>query len=346
MAIIKEADFRKEIKSNPASGYLFFGEEDYLKAFAMQTAKAALCADESLAVFNELRIEGLDFSPQKLQEALMPLPMMQDRKLITVRGLSFTSMRGDEVDAICEVLATLSEYDYNTVIFNVPDGGFDPGYLPKRPSQTYTKLSEFLTPVEFERCTTAKLTSWVQKHFAHNGITASPDFCRTMTEYCGHIMYVLASEIDKLSFYLLYHQRTEPTVQDMHTACIPATEYDAFAFANAVMEGKSDTALAILADYKRRRMDPIIVLGEVNRVICEMASVAALSRQGLAAYEIAGVLKLHEFRVGLYQKSLRASRPNRIERTLQACRDADASAKQTYLLGNSYASLERLICVL
>ena len=31
MTILKEADFRRQIK-NPAPGYLFFGEEDYLKA--------------------------------------------------------------------------------------------------------------------------------------------------------------------------------------------------------------------------------------------------------------------------------------------------------------------------
>ena len=42
MDIIKEADFRKEIKSAPKSAYLFFGEEDYMKSFALKAASEAI----------------------------------------------------------------------------------------------------------------------------------------------------------------------------------------------------------------------------------------------------------------------------------------------------------------
>ncbi len=343
MGPIKETDFRKEIKTAPRAGYLFFGEEDYLKAFSVRTARECICPEESFAIFNEIRMEALDFTPGKLLEALMPLPMMQERKLVVVSGLNFVSMSQSDLDALCEVLALLPEYDYNTLIFNVPAEGFDMGYFPKRPSSAYLKLSEFLTFVEFERSSTAKLCAWIQKHFAHNGITASADLCREMAEYCGHSMFVLANEIDKLSFYLLAHQKNEATVPVMHEVCIPANEYDAFAFTNAIMEGQADVALGILSDYKRRRMEPIAIFGEVARVISEMSAVAALSNDGVPAGEIASALKIHEFRVGLYQKSLRNSPKGRIKRALDACGEADASLK---LSPQGFAPLERLICAI
>ena len=79
MDILKESDFRKELKGTPRTGYLFFGEEDYLKSFAVKQARDTICSDPSLAVFNEMKLDAVDFDPQKLLGALMPMPMMADR---------------------------------------------------------------------------------------------------------------------------------------------------------------------------------------------------------------------------------------------------------------------------
>ena len=39
MEILKDSDFKKEIKAGLKKGYLFFGEEDYLKSFAIRSAE-------------------------------------------------------------------------------------------------------------------------------------------------------------------------------------------------------------------------------------------------------------------------------------------------------------------
>lgn len=343
MEILKESDFRKEIKSAPRSGYLLFGEEDYLKAFAVQTARDVLCPDPTYAFFNEIRMTALDFDPARLPDALMPVPMMADRKLITLSGLNFNTMKPNELDALCAALEGLREYDYNVFLLVVAADGLNPGFLPKKPSPTLTRLCEHLTPVQFEPCTTAKLSAWVQKHFAHNGVEASPALCARLPEYCGHSMFVLANEIDKLSYYTLSHGEKEVTEQNLQKVCTPANEYDAFAFANAVMEGRADAALAVLSDYKFRRVDPIIILGDVIRTVCDMIDVRAMVADGASNAEIAAVLKLHEFKVGLYQKALRRISDGKPEEMLAACRDADASLK---LSPQGYAPLEQLICTL
>lgn len=343
MNLIKEADYRKEIKASPRAGYLFFGDEDYLKTFAIRHARDTLCPDPTFAFFNEMRLDAVDFTPDKLLDALMPMPMMADRKLITVHGLNFNTIRPNELDALCDVLAQLPNYDYNVLIISVAADCLDAGYLPKRPSAVLSKLGEHLTPVQFERCTTAKLAAWIQKHFAHNGVQASPEFCTAMPDYCGHSMYILANEIDKLSYYTLSHGLTEATDANMRLVCTPAEEYDAFAFTNAIMEGKQDAALAILADYRFRRVEPLMILGDVTRVICDMISVRAMVSDGTPAAEIASVLKLHEFKVSLYQKSLRNTSEKRLHRALEACTAADTSLK---LSPQGYTALERLICTL
>ena len=341
MEILKDSDFKKELKSGLRRGYLFFGEEDYLKAFAVRSAEEALCPDPTFSFFNVMKLDALDFTPAKLLDALMPMPMMTDRKLIVLSGLNFTAMRQNELDELCDTLSALEEYDYNTLIITVASDCFDAGYLPKKPSSALTKLSEQLTPVQFDRCTPSRLNAWVQKHFAHNGVNVSPQFCSLMIDYCGRGMFQLANEIDKLSFYERAHGRDTVSEADLRLVCTPVTEYDAFAFANAVMEGRQDTALAILSDYKFRRVDPLVILGDVIRVFCEMEGVRSMLADGASPKEIGTALKLHEFKVGLYQKSLRQTSEKRLRRAIDSCVAADATLK---LSPQGYTALERLIC--
>lgn len=306
-------------------------------------ARDTLCPDPSFSFFNDIRLDAVGFEIGALVDALMPMPMMEDRKIITLTGLNFNTMRQNELDEFCTALEALEEYDYNTLIVVAAADCLTPGILPKRPSPTLSKLSEFLTPVQFDRCTTQKLAAWVQKHFAHNGVDADPAFCSAFPEYCGHSMYILANEIDKLSYYVLSHGKTAVTQEEMRLVCTPASEYDAFAFTNAIMEGKSEAALAILADYRFRRTDPLMILGDVSRVICDMVAVSELCNEGLSNAQIASALKLHEFKVGLYRKSIASSSPARLSRALNACLEADRHLK---LSQTGYAPLEQLICTL
>lgn len=343
MELLKESDFRKQLKGSLKSGYLFFGEEDYLKMHAVKSLRQTICPDESLSFFNEMRLDALDFEPSKLLEALMPMPMMADRKLVTLTGLNLNAMRQGEIDALCEVLSVLPEYDYNVFVLSVASDCLQPGILPKKPSATLEKLSAYLTPVYFETCSTAKLNAWLVRHFAHRGMTVQPDFCNKMIEYCGHQMFTLANEVDKLCFYVAAHGRTTPTEEELHLVCTSATEYDAFAFANAIMAGNRETALAILADYRLRRIEPLLIFGDVVRVICEMSNVQAMTARGATSAAIASATKLHDFKVQLYQKSLRNISAERMNEMLRLTAQADADLK---LSPKGYAVLERLICSL
>ncbi len=339
--ILQEADFRRELKGSPRPGYLLFGDEDYLKAYAVRLAREVICPDPTFSAFNEMRIDALDFDTQKLMDALMPLPMMADKKLIVLSGLNFTAMKKSDFEDFCAVLGTLNDYDYNLLLVVVQSDGLDAGRLPNSPSPMLRQLAESLMPVQFDHPTDRKLAEWVGKHFAHNGVSASPALCASMLEFCGHSMFALANEIDKLSFYTLSGGRSEATDTDMRKVCTSAVEYDAFAFANALMDANRELALAILADYKFRRIDPIMILGNITRVFCDMEQIYALQKSGLPASSIASAMKMKEYPVRLYLQSLNRSNPERLRRAMEACAAADATLK---LSPQGYTALEVLVC--
>lgn len=344
MQMITEAEFRKQLKSGLKGGYLFFGDEDYLKGIDLDGARKLISPDEAFSFFNDLRLDAITFSPEKLLDALMPLPMGSEQKIVSVSGLSLSAMRPSEIEALQDALAALKEYDYNVLILSVPAGMFDPGILPKRPSSLLQKLSEYLTPVHFERSTPAKLALWCEKHFRHVGVSAAPEICRALIDQCGSDMFILSNEVDKISYYVLSDGRNAVTLDDIRYVAITSAEYDAFAFANALTEGRQADALLVLGDMKRRRVEPIAALSEIVRVFCDLYTVLVCTEDGKSVQEIRAETKMHEYRIGLYQRSARASGRDRLLRALLLLEEADALLKRSP--SDGYAAIERLICSL
>ena len=342
MEIIKEDAFRKLLKKGLSGGYLFYGEEDYLKTHALRMARESICPDKTFALFNDVRMDALDYTPGGLVDALMPPPMMDPFKIVSVTGLSISSMRSSEIDDLCEALDALKEYDYNILIISVPAGQIEEG-TQKKPSSVLAKLSQYLTPVLFDSVSGARLVSWVGKHLEANGVHADADTCAYLIDYSGRSMFTLASETDKLAWYVLANGRDTVTKDDVRNVSISVLSTDAFTLANAVLDGRSEEALDALAVMKFRRVDPIIILSEVSRVICDLISVKSLLMQGIPPGEVSRVLRMNEYKARIYVNGAMAKPMDKLRRAVELCSEADLSLK---LSPQGYIAIEKLICAL
>ena len=343
MELIKEDVFRKQLKKGLSGGYLFFGEEDYLKSFALGAAREALCPDPTFALFNDVRIDAMDYSAGALLDALMPPPMMSEAKLVTVSGLNISALRPGEVDDLCEALEALKQYDYNVLILSVPAGQIEEGTLPKRPSAILTRLADYLTPVYFEPISGARLVAWVGKHFQHHGVSAPPEVCSYLIEFCGKSMFTLSAETEKLAYYVLQNGRSSVTREDVATVSVAELSADSFALANAILDGRYEDAMHALSVMKFRRVEPVMILSEVSRVICDLVAVKALQEQGLPNGEVAATLKMNEYKARLYGNGASGKSMKRLRRAVELCAEADLALK---LSPQGYIAIERLVCSL
>lgn len=344
MDIIKEDVFRKQLKKGLSGGYLFFGEEDYLKSFSVGAAREAVCADPTFAVFNDVRIDALDYTPTALVNALMAPPMMAEQKIVTLCGLALSDMKSSELEELYEALATLKEYDYNVLIISVPSGLMDEGLLPKSPSGVLTELSKYLTPVQFLPITGARLAAWIGKHFEHHGVSASPAVCNMLMERCGSSMFTLSAETEKISYYVLSHSRTEVTPSDVENVAAAVIDSDAYALTNAILDGKYSEAIDALNVMKFRRVEPVIVLSEVSKAVCDLLSIKLMQQEGASITEMTQALKFKsEYRTRIYAQSAPAKSEERLRRALLLCSEADLALK---LSPQGYTAIERLICCL
>lgn len=343
MEIIKEDAFRKQLKKGLDGAYLFFGDEDYLKSFSLKSARSLVCDDPSFAIFNDIQIDPLDYTPSALVNALMPLPMMGEKKIVSINGLAISSIKGTEFDELVEAISAIKEYDYNILIISVPAGLIEEGNLPKAPSKPLLALSEVMTPVHFEAISGSRLVTWVGKHFEHNGVTATPALCEQLIEKCGKSMFTLSNETEKLAYYALQNNRTAITAEDVENVACSVLTSDAYALANAILDCRYADAIDALNVMKFRRIDPIFVMPEVSRVICDLFTIKVLQDEGHNISEISRILKMNEYKLKIYANVTAAKSRESFERALLLCSEADLGLK---LSPQGYSSIEKLICSL
>ena len=344
--ILTDSAFRKKIEKNAVGGYLFFGDEDYLKSYSIKAAKEIACPDPSLAIFNDMTVDcsASDSFIDQLASALSAAPMMADVKTVTMTGLNVDDMKASDVDALCDVLAMIEEFDFNLLIISVPSGMIDEGRLPKRPSPILSKLCEHLNPVYFPRVAPEKLSSWMVRHFEHNGVRAEIGVADAILKRCGNDMFTLANEIDKLSFYARSLGRDSVTVADVPHVTCPNEEFDTFALSSSIAAGNIVRALDVLAVMKARKIEPVIVFSELARTLGDMLAVKILLNARKSVPEITSALKFKsDYQTKMVIDTVRNVSLEYLMKSVESCSATDAAIKSS---PTGYVEIEKLVCSL
>jgi DNA polymerase-3 subunit delta len=348
MDIITNADFNKKIKTDADGYYLFYGEEDYLKAHAIKALKDAMGIDESLEIFNYVTLDVLDYSADKLIDILSMPPMMAEKKLVVVTGLNIKKMssraNASEFNDFLDALGHLNEFDYNVFVLSIPNGNITEELPKKAPTGALKTLADILQPVKFEAPTPAKLALWAVRHFEHHGISANAQDCSLLVDYCGKNMFTLTGEIEKLALYARAKGRNELLREDITTVCTAEMEYGAFEFSNAILDGRKGEALSILSVMKFKQIDPLIIMGELSGIFSDLLKIKIMLLTGKNNQQISAETGINIHKVGIYVTSARRMELDRLRAIVSMATDVDLAMKYRYDSG--YLHLEKLICSL
>ena len=262
----------KELKDNvknPAGGYFFFGDEDYLKEYYGSLIRGAVIEDEGLAPFNEYTFRDDSFTADALEEALASPPMMSDLKLIKVSLSEYPPKIEKDVKKLEGVLSTVKDYPDTVTVISVSPEGFDGGSA-KKPSRAMKFMSSCMNVVEFPLSGEAKLIRWLARHFAKDSLGAREDALKLMISLCGRSMHRLLGEAEKVAARA--HVLGLPEVNcDVVASTVTVTpEEGAFELVNNVLAGDTAGALSLLARAKRRGENPIKLLSSITNAFCDL----------------------------------------------------------------------------
>ena len=333
---VKELD--DKIKRGLGGVYLFYGEEEYLKRRYLEKAREALLTDETDAVFNHVKIENGEV--ERLGDELIGTPLFGSAggRLIELWGVDFTSMSDSRLD---ELAVAFSEVTDDTLLIYCKPSEFTEG-TKKAPSVPFKRFSSSAANlINFEKQTPAKLIGWAGRHFASHGCAADPQICKKLIDYCANDMFVLASEIDKLSSFARQNGKVVISEDMIYLVCSPNTVFGVFDFANAMIDGNTPLALSIFAEMKLRKEKPEFILSSVSKICSELLTVRILSDAGYSKQDIAKKMKMHEYPVSLRMAAASKKSVEALERAVKRCCETDLKIKSTGL--NDYTELEILI---
>jgi DNA polymerase III delta subunit len=154
-------------------------------------------------------------------------------------------------------------------------------------------------------------------------------------------MFTLASEIDKISYLVLARGRKAVMPEDIREAACATEEFDSFALANAILARNIPTALAVLDKMKAEKAEPVRIMAELIRVICDMNAILACQRAGMNQDAIAAATGIKPYPLAKYVAAMKNIGADALEKTLALCVAADA---QTKGWGKGYVPIEQLIC--
>ena len=301
-----------EIKKGVLGSYVFFGEEDYLKNhYRTEIYKAVM--EEGMETFNYFPIS---FSPavmtkedalSRLADAILAMPMMQDKKLIVVTDLVPATLPKEHFESLCASLKAANESDDTVLILYCRADEIENDYKLET-TPFFKKLSASAKTVKFDLQTRGKLISWVKRHFSRERIRISDEAAGLLTDLCAGRMTPLSFEIDKLICHAKYVKGGESLLideEDVRTIASQTTPDEVpFAMLNAAQSWKLSEILAVFERSREQREEPIYVLATLSRIYLDMLMIKTAKDAALPSAEIAKIMKMKDFRVTKYLSSI------------------------------------------
>ncbi|MCD8311765.1 MAG: DNA polymerase III subunit delta [Firmicutes bacterium] len=342
MKILTEADYKSAMKTERRGAYVLFGEEDYLISHYRGKAREPFADDE----VNYTRIlYSASEDADAIVGASSSLPFMSGvgYRLVEVTADGLDMMKDADFDALLSALSRAAEFEDSLLIMCLSCGTFDFGALPKRPSARMKRLidADGINPVYFPKASPAQLRRWIERHFERAGIVPEYGTSDRMLARVGDSMTMLSPEIDKAIAYLKYHERARVTPADIDAVCAENDGYGAFELSNSILDGRVRDALSVVRSEAKKKTEPAVLLAGISRAISDMLTIKALASGGTSGAEIAKTLGMHEYRVGLYMKSVSRYKESALERAMSLAADAEERMKSSRF---GYEGVERLLC--
>ncbi len=333
---------KERLKENNLGGfYIFSGSEDYLKKHYLNEIKKAVLVDTAFEAFNHTVYDGAEIDAPRLLEAIKAPPMMSDFKLVEWRYPDLDKSKESLISKLEEYALNRDEYPYTVLILTPTAEGFDTLGLPKKQSKLYKRLSKSFEIIDFPKSSATQILSWLARHFDAQGVKYTRALLEELLSRAGNNMQTLKGEVDKLCAYAKARGAEGITQEMIREVVAPMPESDAFALSNAILSGNADAALNALTDMKYRRVDPNIIFANLASVYADLSSVAMMLESGTDIKEIETIMKMHQYKLGLYVNSAKRYGAKRLAKIIAMLGEADGKAKSGGIAG--YLAIELFI---
>ena len=156
-------------------------------------------------------------------------------------------------------------------------------------------------------------------------------------------MTVLSHEVEKVAAYAHAHGISEIDDKTVLFLVSGTVETGAFSLTEALLDLSLEDAYQYLGDLKRRKNEPVAILGQLTKMYTDLYTVAVLAEEGHQPKDIAKITKMHEYRAGLYHRAAKRYGISVLRRVIDLCDEADVLLKRSY---GRWEPLERILALI
>ena len=301
--------------------YAFSGEEPVMIRHYVRQVQEKAVGDSDLGGFNRIELDGRECGIDAVTEAAEALPLMAERKCVSVRELDAAAPAVHD-----RLMALLRDPPESCVLILWYLHPLD----PKRGARWKAFLAaaeQAGAVVEVPRRTPAELSRLLSRGAARRGCTLSADTARQMVEQCGDDMQLLLSELDKLC--ALAGEGGEITPALLESAAVRALSARVYDLSKAILRGDYAGSFALLSRLFAAREEPVSVLAVLSGAYADLYRAKVAAAAGVPAVSLAEPLHYRgrEFALRNAERDSRRLELSGLRRSLELLAEADRRLK-------------------
>ena len=311
---------------------LFFGEDTFRAHEAVEELRREVDAGGGLGGA-ATEIDGASARPEELLNASQTMPLLGGQRLIIVRGLlgRFEGKRGARrKKSQDDEQATGALGDWQQVVDSLPALPestllvFVDGKLGAR-NPMLAEVRKVAEVQQFDELGKGELAGWIMDRAELYGARLEPRATAAMAELIGGDLWTIDSELRKLATYAGDDAVSEDVVRELVSQ---VREANAFALADAVVEGRAEAAIKLFQQRMADGDSPLRLLALIARQYRLLIQAKELQAQNVRPADIGKRLGIHSF---VAQRILQQAPPYSIEQLRAAYArllEADLSIKR------------------
>lgn len=274
--------------------YLFFGEEDFLFAEAVNAIKQFLLVPDT-AAFNCDELDGEKVSPAAIVEAAVTLPVFAEKRLVIVRNPVFfqSGKKEDEAETVLGEQALfkyLADPLLSTCLVFLLKGSVD-----KR-RKLYKAVDKAGTVIELSPLKGEELGNWIREQARKLGKTIEAKALEYIVLHADPALGNLHNELEKIAVYLGEEKGISLSV--VEKLLVKSSEANIFALVDNLGFRKAEAALQELKNLLENGEPPVRILFMIARHFRLLLAAKELQQRGFTEKQITSELALHPFVTG------------------------------------------------
>ncbi len=316
---------REKLEFDFVGGYLFWGEEEYLKNYYREAVRKKI-RDEGMAEFNLVNVsfeKGGKLSD--ISDAINTPPVLAPHKLIEITGLDINTLKKDEEKILIDMLSGVA--DDTVILFYFHFDELDISTKKAKEKKIIRSLAQELLFVEFPRQPKNKLLSWTDKFFTSESLHISDVCLNRMIDLCDFSMTRLKSESEKLICRAKYGNLAEVPSEWIGEMVKPSAENELYELSDAILMQERARAVAVFENLVQQNFEPTVIFGAISKTVCTLSTLSSAYFGGIRCSDAANTVGLAAWQADKYYKIIPLRTFKGIKISLDECFECDKGLK-------------------